>query len=409
LFNPDLISAGQLQFDINSYGQRSDPNFEGQVRIVNASLSTQTTPLVLQRGNGVLTLSRNRLDVQSFKATLGGGELTARGGVMYRPAIGFDLALEAQDVRLLYPEGVRSALAGSITLSGTPEQAFLRGQLNLQHVSFTSDFDLMGTMNHLSGGTVSTPPSQGFSDNVLLDIRLNTPNGIDLVSRELTLAGSMNLNIRGTADDPVVLGRINMASGDLIFRGNRYLLQGATVDFVNPTRTQPVLNASVGTTIQQYNITMRFEGPVDRLRTSYNSDPALPPADIINLLAFGKTTEASLANPNPPGTLGAESAIASAVAGQVTNRLTKFAGISQLSIDPTLGGPGSGSQTNPGAIVTIQQRVTSKFFVTFQTDITRTQNQVVQLQYQTSRRFSVSGTRDQNGGLAIDTQINKKW
>jgi translocation and assembly module TamB len=409
LFDPDVTTSGQLQFDINSYGQRSDPNFEGQVRVVNASLSTESSPLGLQRGNGVLTLSRNRLEIQSFQGTVGGGQLVASGGVTYRPAIRFDVAFVAHDVRLLYPEGVRSGLAGNLTLSGTPEQAALRGQLNLQQISFTPDFDLTGAMNHLSGGAVSSPPSQGFSDNLLLDVRVNTPNGIDLVSRQLSLAGSMNLNVRGTATDPVVLGRINMASGDLIFRGNRYLLQGATVDFVNPTRTQPVLNASIGTTIQQYNITMRFEGPVDRLRTSYNSDPSLPPADIINLLAFGKTTEASLANPNPPGTLGAESAIASAVAGQVTDRLTKFAGISQLSIDPTLGGPGSGSQTNPGAIVTIQQRVTSKFFVTFQTDITRTQNQVVQLQYQATRRFSVSGTRDQNGGLAIDTQINKKW
>jgi translocation and assembly module TamB len=107
--------------------------------------------------------------------------------------------------------------------------------------------------------------------------------------------------------------------------------------------------------------------------------------------------------------LGAETAIASAVAGQVTNRLSKIAGISQLSIDPTLLGAGTGSQTNPGAAVTIQQRVTSRFFVTFSTDITRTQNQVVQLQYQATPRVSLSGTRDQNGGFAIDTSINKKW
>ena len=38
---------------------------------------------------------------------------------------------------------------------------------------------------------------------------------------------------------------------------------------------------------------MRFNGPVDQLRTNYSSDPSLPAADIINLLAFGTTTEAS--------------------------------------------------------------------------------------------------------------------
>jgi translocation and assembly module TamB len=170
-----------------------------------------------------------------------------------------------------------------------------------------------------------------------------------------------------------------------------------------------VLNASVETTVQQYNIAMHFQGPVERMRTSYTSDPALPPADIINLLAFGKTTEAAAANPNPPGQLGAQSAIASAVAGQVTSRLEKVAGISHLSIDPTLGGTGSSSQSGVGATVTVQQRVTSKLFVTFSTDVTSTERQVIQLEYRVNPRFSFSGTRDQNGGFAVDTRFRKRW
>ena len=408
ILNPDLSSSGQLQFDINSYGQGSDPNVQGKIRVVNASFATADAPLGLQNGNGVLTLTRNRLDVTNFEGTVGGGKVTARGSVNYRPAVVFDLAMEARGVRLLYPDGIRSGMGGTVTLTGTTDTAYLRGQVNLGQLSFTPDFDLM-TMLGQFGGTVSPPPSQSFSDNLQLDVRVITPNGIDLVSRELSLQGNMNLNVRGTATNPVILGRMNLNDGDLIFRGNRYLLQGATIDFVNPVRTQPVVNASINTTIQQYNIAMRFEGPVDALRTSYNSDPSLPPADIINLLAFGKTTEASAANPNPPGTLGAESAIAGAVAGQVTNRLQKIAGISQLSIDPTLGGSGSGAQQNPGATVTIQQRVTSKIFVTFSTDVTGTQGQVIQLEYRVSPRLSLSGTRDQNGGFAIDTRVRKNW
>ena len=57
------------------------------------------------------------------------------------------------------------------------------------------------------------------------------------MSRELSLQGTANLNVRGTAADPVITGRVNLSNGDLIFRGNRYLLQGGTIDFANPTRT----------------------------------------------------------------------------------------------------------------------------------------------------------------------------
>jgi translocation and assembly module TamB len=227
---------------------------------------------------------------------------------------------------------------------------------------------------------------------------------MNLVSRTVSATGSANLRATGTATEPVLLGRVNLTGGDLVFQGNRYVLQGGVISFVNPSRTEPNINASVTTTILQYNIGLRFEGSLDRLRTSYSSTPALPPADIINLIAFGKTQEASNATATPTNQT-AEQSIASAVSGQLTGRVQKLAGISQLSVDPTLGN----SQQNAGAIITVQQRVTSKIFVTLQTDVTSTQRQVVQVEYQATPRVSLSGTRDQNGGFGFDTRITKEW
>ncbi|MGZ4818671.1 MAG: translocation/assembly module TamB domain-containing protein, partial [Terriglobales bacterium] len=290
-------------------------------------------------------------------------------------------------------------------LAGTPENSNLTGQVRLTQLSFTPDFDLMEMMGSFSGST-SPPPSQGFTDNLKLNVNVQSIGGINLVSRELSLQAAANLRVQGTADQPVILGRINLNGGDLIFQGNRYVLQGGFIDFVNPYETQPVLNVRMETTIQQYNIHMMFRGPADHLQTSYTSEPSLPPADIINLIAFGKTTEASAANPTPPGALGAESLVASQVSSQVTSRVSKIAGVSQLSVDPVLAGS---NQRNPGARVTVQQRVTGNIFVTFSTDVTSTQDQTIQVKYKVSPRLSVSGTRDQNGGFGFDTKIRKTW
>src|SRR5206468_3557968 len=182
-------------------------------------------------------------------------------------------------------------------------------------------------------------------------------------------------------------------------RGNRYVLQPSSLDFVNPYQIEPHVNLSVDTKVQDYTVHLLFRGDIDQLRTTYTSEPALPPSDIINLLVFGKTTEAADANPTP-GNLGAESLIASSVSGQVTNRIAKVAGISQLSIDPVLGG----NQQDPGARVTIEQRVTGNLFVTFATDATSTQRQVIKLEYQATPRVSLSGARAQNGGFAFDVR-----
>ena len=99
--------------------------------------------------------------------------------------------------------------------------------------------------------------------------------------------------------------------------------------------------------------------------------------------------------------------VASQVSSQITSRVAKIAGISQLSINPVLAG---GSIQGPsGAVVTIQQRVTGNLFVTFSTNVATTQNQVIMGQYNVSPRLSFSVTRDQNGGVAFDTLLKRKW
>ncbi|HWF90987.1 MAG TPA: translocation/assembly module TamB domain-containing protein [Terriglobales bacterium] len=405
LFDPDITSSGQMRFDINSFGARANPDVQGQIHIENANVLSNGAPVGLQNGNGVLTLTKDRLDISEFNGSVGGGKVKASGGIVYRPAVRFDLGLSAHGIRVPYPEGVREALNADLALTGSIEAATLAGQVRINQLWFTPDFDLTTFMRQF-GGEVSPPPGQGFSQNLQLNLSVQSTSGINLVSRQLTLQGNANLNIRGTAAEPVILGRVNLNNGDLLFMGNRYLLQGGTIDFANASQTQPVLNVSANTTVEQYDIRLQFRGPTDHLRTNYTSVPSLPPSDIINLLVFGKTSEESAANPMP-GNLGAESLIASQISSQVTSRVEKIAGISRLSVDPVLGG--SGSQQNPGARITIQQRVTGNIFVTFSTDVTQTQNQVIELQYNVSPRVTVSGTRDQNGGFGFDTRIKKTW
>ncbi len=146
------------------------------------------------------------------------------------------------------------------------------------------------------------------------------------------------------------------------------------------------------------------------MRTEYSSDPALPQADIIHLLAFGQTLEASAAasasNQTSAGQT-AESLVASQVSSQVTSRISKAAGISQLSISPVLAG--SSQQGPAGANITIQQRVTGNLFITFSTNVASTQAQTIQGQYQVTPRVAVSATRNPNGGFAVDTLIKKSW
>ncbi len=405
ILQPDLDGRGQLQFDIRSQGNKSNPNLQGQVRIVDAGLLPSGAPSGLQHANGVLTLQNKRLDITQFQGQLGGGTVTARGGVVYGQNLQFDLAAAINGAQFV-DQGLRVTMDGNLALTGTPQAAVLSGRVNLGRVSAAPDFDLSNFSG--AGSDVAATPGTGFAQDVRLNVGIQTTSPVNLVSRTLSIRADANLRATGTLAEPVILGRVNISGGDVIAFGNRYVLQPGTLDFINPVQTEPVVNLAATTSINQYNISLRLQGPMERLRTTYSSDPSLPPVDIINLLAFGQTTEAAGANPTP-GNLGAESVLASGVSSKFTSQIQNIAGISRLSIDPVLSGTGNGTQQNPGAHITVQQRVTSNLFVTFASDVTSTQNQVIQVEYHFSPRWSFSGVRDQNGGFGFDFRLHKEY
>lgn len=209
---------------------------------------------------------------------------------------------------------------------------------------------------------------------------------LSLSTSKLSLQGSANLHV----------------TGELLFVGNRYQVQSGTVVFANPIHTEPTFNLFVTTTVQQYNITLNFVGSLDRLRTNYTSDLALPTVDIIHLLAFGKTVAGSA--PTITATsMGAQSVIANSLASPVISRIEKLTGISQLQIGPSLGG----DIGTAGTHVTVIQHVTGDILVTLSTYLNSTQNVDVEIKYQTKGRLSFSFNRDENGRLR-DRDPNQK-
>ena len=241
-----------------------------------------------------------------------------------------------------------------------------------------------------------------MADKIKLDIAVETSRDLNLTSSEVSLQGQANLRVVGTAADPVFVGRTEFTAGDVFLMNKRYQIERGIIEFSNPHRTEPVLNILLTTTINQYNLSLTFLGPLDKMQTSYVSDPPLPTADIINLIARGQTTQQAAASPS---NLGASSLLAQGAASQVSSGVQKLAGLSSLSIDPTLGG----NNSNPGARVAMQKRITSDFLFTFATDVTSTQREIIQGEYKFNKRWSASVTRDENGGFAVDGKYHKRY
>ena len=393
IFAPTLASSGTLALDVRSAGS----DIAGQLQFRNVSLIPEDAPVGISKLNGTVDIGNNRLEVSKMTAQIGGGPITVGGSITYKPSVQFNLALQGQSMRLRYPDGLRSLLDANLTFAGNTEDSTLSGRVLLDNLSFTPDFDLSKFADQFSTGSTYSQP--GFADTIKLAISAQSQNNVNAVSSQISVAGQVALQVGGTAANPVITGRTTLTSGELFYRNVRYQLQRGIITFDNPNETHPVMNVSVATTIEQYNLTLTMRGPLDKLTTAYVSDPPLPTADIINLVARGKTTEEQAASSQ-----STDSMIASQVAGQVAGSVQKLAGLSGLQIDPTLGG-----SQNPSARVAIQQRVTKNLLFSFSTDVSEPGSEVVQGEYQINKRWSVNVQRDQLGGVSIDGRYHKQF
>lgn len=222
------------------------------------------------------------------------------------------------------------------------------------------------------------------------------------------LSGNVDLRLRGTANQPVLLGRVNVLEGNVSISGTKYRIERGDVTFSNPTHIEPVVNVEATARIRDYDISVGVHGvPPDKLKPTYRSDPPLPTADIIALLALGRTKEESVltAGPTQNYTETTSNVILSeALSSTVSSRSQKLFGLSRIKIDPQAGGP----ESNPNARATIEQQVSDKVTLTFITNLSQSSQQIIQVEYNVNRNLTVIAIRDQNGVVSFDVRYRQR-
>ena len=399
MFSPELRSSGTIALDIHATGSAASPQVAGQVRLQNIAFATDAAPLGIDKLNGTLNLDSERVQISNLTGQVGSGQISVGGSVTYLPSSQFDIAVKADSVRLRYPDGLRSVLEGNLAWVGSANASTLQGRVLVDALSFTPDFDL-ATFGDQFSSNAAAPAVPGFADTISLQVGLQSKENLSATSSQISLEGSAALNVSGTAANPVITGRTDLTAGELFYRNVRYQLQRGIITLADPNETKPTLDVSVTTTVEQYNLTLNLRGPFDTLITSYSSDPPLATADIINLIARGKTSSELAASSQ-----STDSMIASQAASQVGGSLQKLGGISSLQIDPTFGG----NNQNPSTRLAVQQRVTKNFLFTFSTDVSQPGEEIVEGDYQINKRWSVSVARDQLGGVSVDGRFHTKF
>ncbi|QNI38484.1 translocation/assembly module TamB [Edaphobacter sp. 4G125] len=406
-FDPDVISSGRVQFTVAAGGRVNNPSLSGKVQLEHVNMALDGVPNGLSDMNGTLVFAEDRLQVQSLTAKTGGGDLKIGGSLRFRNGFYADLTATGDAIRVrLY--GLSATANANLKLQGTSTSSLLSGNILITRFGVGQDVDFAAFAG--SGSTVSAPPDPDAPSNkVRLDVRVTSAPQLDFQNSYAKLAGSVDLNIRGTIAAPSILGRIQITDGSATFANTKYQLQRGDIYFTNPVRIDPTIDIDATAQVENYEVTVGLHGTASNLKPTYRSEPPLSEADVFALLALGRTQEEAQIYQQQQKAAGTDPTTSALLGGAlnatVSSRVQKLFGVGSVKIDPAF----VGTLGNSSARITIQEQISKQVTAVFATNVNTSAQQLIQVQYDLTHNSSIVVTRDESGVFSVVYKLRRRY
>jgi translocation and assembly module TamB len=403
---PDATASGAIGLNMNVGGTIERPDVQGKVSFTNVYASYATFPNGISNMNGSLVFDQGRLSVDNLTGYSGGGLLAFGGFVAYQQGVYADLNVSGKAIRVRYAGGISTLLDTKIRAQGTLQNLLVSGGVTVTRFAIGPNLDL----SSFNTNGISPPPDPtAFGNRIRLDIHVTSSPQLDINNSYAKLAGDINLNIRGTAEDPAVLGHISITEGDATFGGTHYVLQHGDIYFTNPVRIDPTIDLEASAHVDNFDVIVGLNGNSEKLTPTFRSEPPLSEPDIFSLLAVGRTQEEASIDSEEQSQEGvnstADSILGGALNATVTSRINKLFGGGSVKIDPNFVG-GTGNST---ARITVQQQISKNGTATFATNVNSTADQLIQGQYNLTPDVAIVAVRDESGVFSMLLKLHKRY
>jgi translocation and assembly module TamB len=284
-------------------------------------------------------ISREKIVFEHFEARSGGGYIDGWGEVPLKMDAGQRLyfSVDFLDMRYPYPEDFRPVVQGHVELIGPVEDLLVTGDVEVQSARYTRvlypEKALLDFSRKLSDVVARREKSEF---RVRLDINVVADRTIRIKNNLADIKAGGEFKVGGDTHKVIVLGTFDVYEGTVEYYGSRYELKRVTVDFQDPRRINPRLDARGETKKGRYNIAVLVTGTFEKPEVDFTSDPPLSRTDIVSLLAFGVTTQKSVSSGTGTGSssgLGGTAAIAIGSTVGVDEKIRSTVGLDKFAIE----------------------------------------------------------------------------
>ncbi len=415
LFAPDVRAEGSVDVAVSVDGTIAAPNVVGTAELRDAEVKFAGFPQLIDEINGTLRFRGDRIEIESVRATVGGGQIVAGGSVALNgmQLQGVRITLQGTDVAIRYYEGVTIESNFTLLLSGDLERMMLQGDVDVTRALYFRDFDVQQTLLNaiLARSRVTPVTAATWQDRIGLRIRLNAPGTLAVENNIADVNASAALDVTGTVASPVILGEVTLDEGGRVrIQGVDYRLVRGTIGFQNPFRIDPFFDVTLEGTVAgfgaseveggPFEVTINLTGTLDRLTPSITSDPPASDITLFSILGFGGLGGAN-------GQAGGAGLLGQSLLYQSLSSLigsTVFPFVDSFAYDPGALDASGGASPK----VTFEKRLSNKvrFLLVYNLD-NQQSRQVVE--WLVNPTWTLQLTRDEADEYRLDARFRRRY
>ncbi|HEX8653219.1 MAG TPA: translocation/assembly module TamB domain-containing protein [Pyrinomonadaceae bacterium] len=422
--SPNIFLSGIAEASVRMTGTYEQPRLFGTANVAGASIATLIGDerLTVSNVNGRVRFNSNQAQIDTLTGNLGGGRVVVSGGALlagFTPT-SYRFSVHGDDVTVPYPQGFRTTADADLEINGATRGQFITGVVNLRRAEYTEDIELADIINRRREASLTegTGGDSAFAATTQLDVRVEGRDALVVRNNLADIVGSLSVRAVGPVEDPIISGRISLTRGTLNFRNDAYEVTRGFIDLPPARDADPILNIQAESEIKGYQVLVGLTGPLSQLTTTVRSDPALPQTDVVSLILTGNleggdTGTSTLAQ---TGLGTATSLLTDTLINAPVRRATdKLFGLNRFEIDPLIAGRGGAS---PTARLTVGRQINKDLSITYSTNLTSDQNQVLALEYRVSNRLSfvaqyeqgsVNGFSSRNDNFSFEIRFRKRF
>ncbi len=400
---PSIFHEGQgiAQVDLAASGPLREPIVRGVVHFHQNEIGIRGFPQTISNLEGDLRIDGNQI-FSKITGLLGDGTFQAGGSLTlsHWRAQEFQLVLKGENLTLFRTNRFKIDFDADVSLRGALPSPRLAGRIDIVDGLYTKNFEVRELVLRPFEESGEPAPWEKKINETQLDLVIKNSGDLRVKNNIATLLLRSDLRVQGTYGHPRITGfLVASPEGSFHYLGEDFILTEGRLEYL-PFREEPYLTFMAFHEIPERETTLFVEikGYLSNLQVDLISSPPQSRANILSLLAVGKTQEEIRQIGDTQRSLLSKGLIAEEISTAIAP-LSRRTGLDILRLEA--------SEKGTLSVLSVGKNLTDRFSLEFRSDVApQTADRSLQANYYLTDNILLKGFRSQEAGQEPRYQFN---